>query len=181
MVNHLCWNGVEEAQRLLQRLTSSRAQDGFDDNQPTARISLPDLMAMAEEAFHIASAHMEEDEILLKVQKWIKDDKAAFLLDALESPATTIPSLQSALQRFAQVGTWTGSLSVDGTEIERALRQRASEKILVLDNRSVYSFKSIRLGWPLIWNSCPDSVSGTAARSNALLPSTFTVPSSRRP
>ena len=104
MVNHLCWNGVEEAQRLLQRLTSSRAQDGFDDNQPTARISLPDLMAMAEEAFHIASAHMEEDEILLKVQKWIKDDKAAFLLDALESPATTIPSLQSALQRFAQVG-----------------------------------------------------------------------------
>ncbi len=103
MLNHLCWNGIEEAQQLLQRFAphlESQEQVAVEDNRPVEKKSLQDLLALTDETFRIAAAHLEVDEIVSRIQKWIKDDKSSFLLEALERPATTLTDLADAIQRF---------------------------------------------------------------------------------
>ena len=54
-------------------------------------------VALAEETFKIASTHLSETEVVTRIQSWIKDDRASFLLEALENPATTILDLSATL------------------------------------------------------------------------------------
>ncbi len=115
MVNHLCWNGVAEAQNLLQRFSPGRKMDVLEDNRPLAKSSVEQLRNFTDAAFCIASAHLREDEMISMVQKWIKDDKANFLLEALESPASTIADLAEAMQRYRAIG-------VDESELSKALQ-----------------------------------------------------------
>ncbi len=107
MLNHLCWNGIEEAQQLLQRFAPRlEGEEGtpIEDNRPVAKKTLEDLLALTDETFRIAAAHLQVDEILSRMQKWIKDDKSSFLLEALERPATTLTEIAEAIQRFRFVG-----------------------------------------------------------------------------
>ncbi|MDD5658210.1 MAG: PEP/pyruvate-binding domain-containing protein, partial [Elusimicrobia bacterium] len=55
--------------------------------------------------------HLGEAEIIAIIHKWINDDKATFLLDALENPATTVPDLAEALQRYRAMGVDESTLS----------------------------------------------------------------------
>ncbi len=107
MLNHLCWNGIEEAQSLMQRFAPDRGtqeDDSLDDNRPVEKKTLQDLLHLTEETFLIAAAHLSEAEIVSRIQKWIKDDKSSFLLEALENPATTVTEIAEAIQRFRFVG-----------------------------------------------------------------------------
>ncbi len=107
MLNHLCWNGIEEAQQLLQRFAPRlETEEGtpLEDNRPVEKKTLEDLLALTDETFRIAAAHLEVDEILSRMQKWIKDDKSSFLLEALERPAATLTEIAEAIQRFRFVG-----------------------------------------------------------------------------
>jgi uncharacterized protein (DUF1778 family) len=117
LVNHLCWSGVAEAQDLLQRFVPkrSRLEETMEDNRPSPKSSAEDLHHFTDAAFCIASAHLQADEIIAMVQKWIKDDKAAFLLDALENPASTVPDLAEAMQRYRAIG-------VDEKELTRPIQ-----------------------------------------------------------
>ncbi|HYN43582.1 MAG TPA: hypothetical protein VE129_17525, partial [Thermoanaerobaculia bacterium] len=105
MLNYLCWNGVEEAQRLLPRFTGSWSgpggpEDPTDENRPMARRSLGELMNVAEEVFEVASRHLVPAEILTSIQKWIKDDRSGFLIEAVENQGTSLSELAQALARF---------------------------------------------------------------------------------
>jgi pyruvate,water dikinase len=107
MLNHLCWNGIEEAQSLLQRFAPDRGTQEdvtLDDNRPVEKKTLQDLLRLTEETFRIAAAHLSEAEIVSRIQKWIKDDKSSFLLDALENPGSTVTEIAEAIQRFRFVG-----------------------------------------------------------------------------
>ncbi len=107
MLNHLCWSGIGEAQDLLQRFAPDRGTQEeavLDDNRPVEKRTIQDLLSLTAETFRIASEHLSEDEIVSRIQKWIKDDKSSFLLDTLENPATTIAEITDAIQRFRQIG-----------------------------------------------------------------------------
>ena len=107
MLNHLCWSGIEEAQQLLQRFAPHLEGQGgipFEDNRPVAKKTLQELLTLTDETFRIAAAHLEVDDIVTRMQKWIKDDKSSFLLEALERPATTLTDLAEAIQRFRYMG-----------------------------------------------------------------------------
>ena len=105
MINHLSWSGVEEAQRLLQRLAANRgADESPDENRPLLKVSLKGVEDLCEESFTIAARHMSGEELVSTIQTWIRDDKASFLLEALESPATSVQALSEALQRYRQLG-----------------------------------------------------------------------------
>ncbi len=107
MLNHLCWNGIEEAQSLLQRFAPDRGTQedvSLDDNRPVEKKTLQDLLRLTEETFRIAATHLSEAEIVSRIQKWIKDDKSSFLLEALENPASTVTDIAEAIQRFRFVG-----------------------------------------------------------------------------
>ncbi len=113
MLNYLCWNGIDEAQQLLQRFAADFAPetDGFEDNIPVRRKSVEDLLALTEDAFRIAATHLSEGEIVLCIQKWIKDDKSGFLVEAVENQCTSLTDIGQALERYHQIGVQDEDLS----------------------------------------------------------------------
>lgn len=113
MLNYLCWNGIDEAQQLLQRFAAdfTPQADSYDDNIPLRRKSIDDLLALTDDAFRIAAAHLSEGEIVLCIQKWIKDDKSGFLVEAVENQCTSLTDIGQALERYHQIGVQDEDLS----------------------------------------------------------------------
>jgi hypothetical protein len=104
MVNYLCWNGIDEAQALLQRFALNvRTVDAQDENRPLQKTSLDAVLAVTEEAFDIAAANLSDEEILQCIQRWIKDDKSGFLIEAVENQGTSLTDIAAALERYEQL------------------------------------------------------------------------------
>jgi pyruvate, water dikinase len=104
MIHHLCWNGVEGADRLLRRTSPEPPEpDGaWDDNRPLPRAALAPDSAVVDEAFRLAGERLGDDEILALIQSWIKEDKTTFLKAAVERLDMPLAELADALQRFQQ-------------------------------------------------------------------------------
>ena len=113
MLNYLCWNGIDEAQQLLHRFAADFTQqaEGFEDNIPLRRKSIEDLLAPTEDAFRIAAAHLSEGEIVSCIQKWIRDDKSRFLVEAVENQCTSLTDIGQALERYHQLAVQDEELS----------------------------------------------------------------------
>jgi hypothetical protein len=111
MINYLCWNGIAEAQELLQSLGVHSPAVGDDDNRPQERASSDAFRRVANEAFRIAADHLGEAEIISCVEKWIKDDKAAFLVEAVENQTTSLRDIAEALDRYKQMAIEDHELS----------------------------------------------------------------------
>jgi hypothetical protein len=114
MINHLCWDGVEEAERLLRSTVPARSSsdgENFDDNRPQPRAAGAADPETTDAAFRIAGKHLPEAEILGCIQSWIKEDKSTFLKNALERMDTPLAELADALQRFRHGGVEEGDLS----------------------------------------------------------------------
>jgi pyruvate, water dikinase len=113
MLNYLCWNGIAEAQELLLRFASDFTQptEAFEDNIPLRRKSIDDLLALTDDAFRIAATHLSEGEIVTCIQKWIKDDKSGFLVEAVENQCTSLVDIGQALERYHQLAVQDEELS----------------------------------------------------------------------
>ena len=114
MINHLCWNGIEEAEQLLRSTVPARTpseEDALDDNRPQPRATAAADPETTEAAFRIAGAHLPEAEVLNCVHSWIKEDKSTFLKNALERMDTPLAELADALQRFRHGGVEEQELS----------------------------------------------------------------------
>jgi pyruvate, water dikinase len=113
MVNYLCWNGVEEAQRLLQEFANDKdaSEDAFADNRPLERRGSDFDREGPDQPFRMAADHLSETEILSCIEKWIKDDKAGFLIKAVENQCTTLASIIDALERYDQLHIGDDELS----------------------------------------------------------------------
>jgi predicted nucleotidyltransferase len=95
MINHLCWRGVAEAQPLLQRAAAGIQEEAaLADNQPLAvRAAVPPI----EETFAVAARHLEGEEILSCLDKWIKDDKSGVLIEVVERQHRPLGDIADAL------------------------------------------------------------------------------------
>jgi pyruvate,water dikinase len=103
MINYLCWNGIAEAQDLLPRFTGGRGggpEEAGSENRPVERRGIDSLVKVADEVFRIAAEHLSPDEILSCIQKWIRDDKTGFLIEAVENQGTSVTEIAQALGRF---------------------------------------------------------------------------------
>jgi predicted nucleotidyltransferase len=101
MINHLCWRGIGEAQPLLRAAAGIQEEAALADNQPIqVRSSVPPI----EETFAVAARHLEPDEILACLDKWIKDDKSGLLIEVVERqhrPLGDIADALTAQEQFA--------------------------------------------------------------------------------
>ncbi|HEX9971107.1 MAG TPA: PEP/pyruvate-binding domain-containing protein [bacterium] len=104
MLNYLCWNGIEEAESLFQRIGFSNKNDNDepieDSNRPLQKEEPPDFLKLSDEIFKIASDHLSVKEILSNVQNWIKEDKSSFLVNVLENFETSVAEISDVLERF---------------------------------------------------------------------------------
>jgi len=110
MINYLSWNGIEEAQDLLQRFAHTQRGLG-DENRPLQKTSLDTVLATADEAFRIAAQYLSNDEIRASLQKWIKDDKSGFLIETVENQGSSLTDIADALERHQQLSLGDRDLS----------------------------------------------------------------------
>jgi pyruvate,water dikinase len=112
MLNHLSVNGVEEAKELLARQAAEREREPLEDNRPIERRSAAEGDRVAAETFEIAARNLSESDLLASVQVWIKEERVAFLLNALERQDTSLAEIASALERYQHTGVRADELSM---------------------------------------------------------------------
>lgn len=103
MINHLCWAGVKEADVLLRHFGLRGRHDQQDllmeSNQARVVTEVtPD--SLVDETFRIAGQHLSDEEIVNCIQKWIKQDRASFLVNALENHYTSLSEVADAIHRY---------------------------------------------------------------------------------
>ncbi len=94
MLNHLCWNGVPEVDRLLRSLRAEPEDD--EERVPRTDQNFPRLWKpagldaqLSAEIFDVAADNINSEDILRLIQKWLQEDKLRFLMKAVN---TNIPS-----------------------------------------------------------------------------------------
>jgi hypothetical protein len=113
LINHLSWTGIAEAKQLLQRSGGNlSAQTGalLDENRPLRNETK--VMDLTREAFKIAEQHLTEDEILSCVSTWIKENKAGFLVRALENQGTALGEIMEEIERYRHSAVTEDELSL---------------------------------------------------------------------
>jgi hypothetical protein len=106
MLNHLCWIGVEKAQKLVQYYTEDDrgAEEEIDENRPFKKKSLlrpSDFLS--DETFKFAADHLGADEISSFIQRWIQQEKLSFLLKAVINLNTPIAEVVEAINRYQRI------------------------------------------------------------------------------
>jgi hypothetical protein len=115
LINHLNWSGVQEAKELLQRGAERLQGDSglsADENRPLPQDAPGHSSDIATQALRIAEAHLSETEILNCVTRWIKEDKASFLVRALENQDTSLGEIMECVERYRHIGVEERELSL---------------------------------------------------------------------
>jgi predicted nucleotidyltransferase len=107
MLNHLCWMGIEAAQKLVQYYTEDDSRlsiDEADENRPFLKKSvLTPNDFLSDETFKIAADNLTPDEIISFIQRWIQQDKLSFLLKAVINLNTPISGVVKAINRYKRL------------------------------------------------------------------------------
>jgi len=115
LINHLSWSGVLEAKELLRRrdrVPAAEQDAPLDENRPLPANTLASSADLTAEAFQIAAEHMSTNELLDSVTRWIKEDKASFLVRALENQDTPLGEVMECLERYHHISIEEKELSV---------------------------------------------------------------------
>ena len=115
LINHLSWSGVQEAKELLHRdgtISPSEGAISADENRPLPQDAQGSMADWTSEAFRIAGEHLSETEILNCVTGWIKEDKAGFLVRALENQDTSLGEIVEGIERFRHADIKENELSL---------------------------------------------------------------------
>jgi hypothetical protein len=136
MINRLCETGTAEGERLLQEfLMEAPAAEQTDENRPQERRVLAGLARVTERTFDLAASSWSENELLQYLESWIEEEKAAFLIDALENPHTGLLGMAEAVMRFQNAKVDESKLSAS---VQISLRV-AMLRRLFSDNSSFIS------------------------------------------
>ncbi len=139
MLNHLCWAGVEDAERLLESTTpdqmSEQDERYGDTNRPYERRAAGVTEAMSKEVFRIAAAHLGDEEILSRVRMWIQEDKLNFLVNPLVSLNTPLPEVVDAIRRYHAIAPQDAELPIATSKNVRVslIRRFFTEQLLFIN------------------------------------------------
>ncbi|MHC4949312.1 MAG: PEP/pyruvate-binding domain-containing protein [Planctomycetota bacterium] len=117
MINHLCLNGIEEAEPLLQLcLTHSWLQtnQATGDNRPLER-QVFDGTELTRSTFNTAAEHLNETSIVECIRAWINEEKSTGLIKSLENPGSSLAEVALAVDRYQAAG-------IDEAELPSAVR-----------------------------------------------------------
>ncbi len=103
MLNHLCWSGIQEAENLMRSVYPDRKltdQEYLGEiNQPRQKRIDNIIADFTTETFKIASHHLSDEEIFHMIQKWIQEDKLAFLVQVVNRNLT-LADVADAIRRY---------------------------------------------------------------------------------
>jgi len=107
MLNYLMWNGVDEAEYLLQQFNPyARYQEEEvmgESNTPLEKAVFGDIYTLSQNIFEMAQEHLDNALILTLIQKWMQEDKTSFLVRATANIDTSLDEIYEALRRYYQI------------------------------------------------------------------------------
>ncbi len=119
MLNYLVWQGVKEAEELLQRFNPrahlAEEEARGETNVPSHKSDLGDLNKLSEEIFEVARLHLSNSQILSRIQYWMQEDKTSFLVRAIANSNSSLTEISEAIRRYYQ-------LNPEGMELSPSTR-----------------------------------------------------------
>jgi len=107
MLNHLIWQGVADAERLLQAFSPTPYYQQSDvmgeTNTPLSKQVFDNSTKISKEIFNLAEKHIDAEEILQNIQRWLQQDKTAFLVRATSNNDSSLNDIADALHRYYQI------------------------------------------------------------------------------
>lgn len=103
MVNYMRWKGVTEAENLFNFFNPTDEEDSGlnkETNFPYQAKSEFASQEIINKIFGIAAKHIDNQEIVDNISRWIKQDQAGFLVQILGNSALSIGEMSNILERY---------------------------------------------------------------------------------
>jgi len=103
MATHLAWSGIGEAQALLQGFGQDRRGDDGgvgETNEPSQRVPLGNPLRLADEVVALAQARLSGAELLERIERWIHEDRSAFLVQTVANVQASPEEVANAIRRY---------------------------------------------------------------------------------
>ncbi|MBU0560553.1 MAG: pyruvate, phosphate dikinase [Bacteroidetes bacterium] len=104
LLHQLCWKGIEEADILLKHssiaIHQSEEEIIIDENKPLKKKIINNYDEYIDAILKLSDKYLKDDDILLKVQKWIQDDKSSALVKAVEARETSLSGIADAIRKY---------------------------------------------------------------------------------
>ena len=129
MLNHLYGQGVDEAKTLLQEaeVWSDPEEISGEKNVPSRRHRADTELLLTDRPFEVAGAYLSADKIMTLMQKWLLEDKAAFFINILSNPRSSLNEITDAVRRYQHVVADSAGLPAS---IIRGLRVSLARRFL---------------------------------------------------
>jgi len=106
MINYLSRRGIREALGILQNININvkyvETESG-EQNFPAIKRPLEDIQGRSEKTFELASKHLTDNEINVRLNKWMQEAKANILIRAVDSITASIHGIIEALKRYKKM------------------------------------------------------------------------------
>ncbi len=104
MLHHLFWSGVKESRKVLSMFgadfTDKPAENVGEVNAPSQKQSRENILAVSDQVFAIAARHLNDDEILSFLHKWIQENKLSFLIKTVDTGNAPLGAIIDAILRY---------------------------------------------------------------------------------
>ena len=104
LLHLLCWKGVEEAEMLMRQSSMSRQgsieEQHYDDNKPLKIRKITNYDQYVDTILNLADENLPDDIILVKIQKWIQEDKSSSLIKVVDNQDTSLTEIADAIRKF---------------------------------------------------------------------------------
>ncbi|HHV99334.1 MAG TPA: pyruvate, phosphate dikinase [Clostridiaceae bacterium] len=102
MINYLSWSGVKEAMDILHSLGAGGREyfEQEDQNFPTVKRPIEKIEDICKKTFDLASKHLSDNEISIHLRKWIQEERAYFLIKAIDSIDAPMKGIVEAITRY---------------------------------------------------------------------------------
>ncbi|MGE5396260.1 MAG: PEP/pyruvate-binding domain-containing protein [Chitinophagales bacterium] len=142
MTYHLYFSGVKDAEEILRVLSpdSKESYNPGEINFPSTKLPLVNLASISEMTFKVASHHLSNDEISIRLKNWIQEQKAYHLIKTVDRIGVTVGEIIEAITRYRNIA---GECTRLNTPTERWLevaliRRFLSDNLNVIDIAKQY-------------------------------------------
>ncbi len=130
MVNYLFWNGIEEAEELMNHFSPSykRGINPLEEiNKPFQKQISADILSISNDIFKVAGKYLKKEQTLELIQNWIKEDRSNFLVNTLENSGSSLLEISGAIEKYYHLSPLGLELSKPR---ERSLRVSLTRRLL---------------------------------------------------
>ncbi len=104
LLHHLCLKGLDEAASLLSQssieIRTGDDRDPADENRPLRKKIINNYDEYINAILRLSYENFGSEELLMKIQKWIQEDKSIPLVRILEARESTLLEISDAIRKY---------------------------------------------------------------------------------